>query len=1266
MSSSADVPLSDKYRTMRRGSWAEATRCNIPGANLRYYVSDLHGVRAILADTDEPIAQLHIVLATEADTNDWSHKHDGLPHTLEHAIFLGSQQYPLKGVLDKLANRSLADGTNAWTSTDHTAYTMESAGYEGLLNLLPIYIDHILNPTLTDECFTTEVHHVTGEGEDKGVVYCEMQARENDASSLVDLALMQLLFPSGGYSAETGGILSNLRDLTNEQVQRYHKEYYRPSNVLIVLSGLGVDEQAFVEALGKCETRIAAGCDMIALLEGKAPPEPPRPWSGPVCRMNDGSGGDDGPEDGILLECGTKGVAKSISFPSDDETVGTASMAWRGPLFEDRDTFLRLQLLWKYLTDSAASPLQKAFVECNEPICGEVSPADEMHKLSYLQVWFEDCEVAEMGSIPQRFFKAVQEARDDFDVERMRTTLDRFRRERVVELENEPTNAIIDQVIQHFLYAQIPTKETRKDGAAMNEVSETMRLHLDPLLNLKQMMEMAASDWQGLIDTWILQPPCAVVLGYPSPKMVKDLSEADEARTKERKETLGDEWLKAKADALSAAQVKNAREIPASTLQEVPIPSISSVKMIGSFAVCGGGEVAFEAVRGSDRCDDFDEAMSAKLLGELNQGRLKTLKDSPHGGSCWLECIQIDSAFLQLAVAFDTTALPPGLRLYVPLLLELFFKADAILESGERMSKDSFVDALEAETVDYDAENGPLGGRHKQLLCASVRVENTSAGDGTAEGGMECALKWLRRALFCTQYKVKNVRTCAKRLASGCPANFRDGSGINKWVWDSLTSEIAKSTTSATSPMMQLPFLQCLIKRLDDEHGQRHVLSQLEALRSALIRPWRMQALVAGNLANVDQIYEQVVQALTPPTNRVAPVDLAEEEEDEGTDDGEDEEDEEGEDDEGEDQQCGDAEEDEEETEKDGKEQNADDKDGARAKAKGTIGPLIELIKEEAEETEQFTQADDEKPLNGAAPVRDVARKHIMRPEALTDGTNSTVVGLSAIESNFLTLQVPGVGSYHEDICALRVVIEYLTALEGDFWVKLRGAGLTYSYTLKNHPDAETISFSLSKCTDAIGAYKESKEIISEYASGKKVISELELDAAKSTLTYSLISQRSKKEQVIKRTWEESYYPVDADYFPWLLNQIQHVTVADATHALTRHLVPLFDASALLVAVCPTSKVSELAQKLEEAHQAPITAMTELQLQKAFGPRAIVAAAEKQRQHEQPQGDAEESAIVNLPVGRGRGRPAFGFAKQFKCGCPKCDPEKRADRVEVA
>ena len=47
-------------------------------------------------------------LATEAVTSEYAHANDGLPHTLEHMIFLGSELYPYKGVLDQLANRCLA------------------------------------------------------------------------------------------------------------------------------------------------------------------------------------------------------------------------------------------------------------------------------------------------------------------------------------------------------------------------------------------------------------------------------------------------------------------------------------------------------------------------------------------------------------------------------------------------------------------------------------------------------------------------------------------------------------------------------------------------------------------------------------------------------------------------------------------------------------------------------------------------------------------------------------------------------------------------------------------------------------------------------------------------------------------------------------------------------------------------------------------------------------------------------------------------------
>ena len=77
-------------------------------------------------------------LATEGVDTEYSKRDDGLPHSLEHLIFLGSETYPYKGVLDQLANRCLAEvrerlvvpfplpfsrwltlflsqGTNAWT-----------------------------------------------------------------------------------------------------------------------------------------------------------------------------------------------------------------------------------------------------------------------------------------------------------------------------------------------------------------------------------------------------------------------------------------------------------------------------------------------------------------------------------------------------------------------------------------------------------------------------------------------------------------------------------------------------------------------------------------------------------------------------------------------------------------------------------------------------------------------------------------------------------------------------------------------------------------------------------------------------------------------------------------------------------------------------------------------------------------------------------------------------------------------------------------------
>ena len=786
--------------TKEAGStWRKVGSVTVPGADLHSYVSSATGLRALLAKTDEPLCSMHMAIATEADTNEWSHKDDGLPHVLEHETFLGSEQYPFKGLLDKLANRSLADGTNAWTATDHTCYTLTTAGHRGLLNMLPIYADHVFYPTLTQAGFTTEIHHVTAEGEDKGVVYCEMQGRENDSSSLIDRAVMDLLYPTGGYSAETGGKMANIRRLTNEQVARYHAENYRPDNTLLVVSGL-VEEADFLSALSALEQRVVSKQAQAAV--GVAPPR--RPWSSPVCSMAalgvDGIVVCSAPPSSTELE--VKGAARTISFPTEDESVGTVSMAWRGPAYSDAATWQKLALLHNYLTDSAASPLAKAFVECASPLCGDVSATHEVFVEGYHQIWFEDAEVETIDQIAPSLFRHLVAARDDFSMERMGLCIRRMRRTHLSSVERHPTDTLIDGLTRHFLY--YPTEDDQAAGG----LAECC----DPLAQLPSLEAMSRADWQALLSLWYLDRPCAAVVGRPSAALVKEIAESEAARVQKQRESLGSARLEELGAALDAAVAANGKEIPTELLTRVSIPSKSDVRSIPIVSVRGGGETPFAVVPGSG--EGMDASLTAKLLSRL---------PAPASGAplpYWLQATLVDSPFLSVKVALDTSDVPASLRPYLPLLLELWFKAPARLEDGSRLSKDAFVAALEDDTVSYSASFG-VGGKVPQLISASIKLELDS---GAADATLSKGLSWMRRAMYLTRYGTSNVKMTAKRLLSGIPGTYRDGDEMKSHVYACLALDRGRSNSAAASPMVQQPFLQTLLARLATQDGSRHVL----------------------------------------------------------------------------------------------------------------------------------------------------------------------------------------------------------------------------------------------------------------------------------------------------------------------------------------------------------------------------------------------------------------------------------------------------------
>jgi Zn-dependent M16 (insulinase) family peptidase len=206
-------------------------------------------MHVVVADQKGPKVRGYFTLATEIFDN------SGSPHTLEHLVFMGSKSYQYKGLLDKMAQRAYSD-TNAWTAVDHTAYTLDTAGWEGFAQILPVYLEHVVLPTLTNEACYTEVHHIDGEGNDAGVVYSEMQALQNTGPEIMDIKARKLLYPENvGFRYETGGFMEPLRILTAERIRAFHKEMYQPKNLCLVLVG-EVDEDQLFQILDEFESGI--------------------------------------------------------------------------------------------------------------------------------------------------------------------------------------------------------------------------------------------------------------------------------------------------------------------------------------------------------------------------------------------------------------------------------------------------------------------------------------------------------------------------------------------------------------------------------------------------------------------------------------------------------------------------------------------------------------------------------------------------------------------------------------------------------------------------------------------------------------------------------------------------------------------------------------------------------------------------------------------------------------------------------------------------
>ncbi|PKK78220.1 hypothetical protein RhiirC2_730303 [Rhizophagus irregularis] len=761
------------------------------------FKSKVTGLTVILVDRQAPLVDGYFTIATEA-TDD-----DGCPHTLEHLVFLGSELFPYKGVLDLLANRAFANGTNAWTATDHTCYTIQTAGSQGFLNLLPIYVDHILYPTLTDSGCYTEVHHINGKGEDAGVVYSEMQGRENSGESRVYLRYQRLMYPEGcGYRSETGGLMENLRVLNVETIRQYHRDYYKPDNLCLIITGKILHDELF-KTLDPLDERISRKKSQIHK----------RPFvdSAPI----------------PLLE---KSIQEVVEFPDEDESMGQIVIAWLGPLIDEFLEINALEVLHTYLSDSAASVLQKEFVEIKDPLCTDIYIMIEPQTRTAILATFSNVPTEELeelaNKVLQKFTRIVES--EGIDMDRMKTVI-QLAKLRILDKIETSSSYFSDASIVDHVYG-------KRTGEDLERATKDLKYY-------DQLSEFTEQQWIQYLKKYHLDNHHITLLGKPSAEFAEKLSKQEENRIEKQRETLGKEKLNELETRLEEAKKLNDVPVPSNIIEDFPIPNVDSIPFIN-------------VITGRNKSEGKFKNPVQKYLDHDSK------IDIPY----FIQYDHINSAFVTISLYIITTNIPFELRPYINMYLGSFYSLPLNLPDGTKLTFEQVVSQLNKDTVKYDSSLG-YNGNFQQIVDFSIKVEASK---------YVKAIQWLNYLLWHTEFTAERLKIVASKILNEIPEAKRDGYDMTSTVMQLINFDEKLSNTYLSSTLYQEKFLPNVIKELKG-NGANQVIQRFYQFRELLTKPENLRIHVYGDilkLANPKSVWNEHFKIIEAPKS-LTPVPLS-------------------------------------------------------------------------------------------------------------------------------------------------------------------------------------------------------------------------------------------------------------------------------------------------------------------------------------------------------------------------------------------------------
>lgn len=741
------------------------------------------GLQLTYINQASPVVNGFFAVATEiADDS-------GAPHTLEHLVFMGSNKYPYKGLLDTLGNR-LYSSTNAWTAVDQTVYTLTTAGWDGFKTLLPIYLDHLFHPTLTDDACLTEVYHIDGKGKEKGVVFSEMQGIEAQLWFQTNLAMQRLLYPPlSGYSSETGGLMSELRKLGNERIRQFHRDMYRPDNLCVIITG-SVDEEELLQIM---ETFDA---ELNPYDPSKAKP---RPFVDSVHE--------------VPL---AKSIIEEVEFPDDDESMGEMICSWIGPLASDTLTNTALEILGSYLCDSAISLLNKNFVEIENPLATDIDFSTDDYYRTTINLIIGGVPTAKLLTLDQQLKELIslQTEPTNFDLEYIRQLIDQTRLKIVSRTEKSPSD-LANIALDEFLYG---------DPSGCDLKARTADLK-----DFEQLLSWSLQQWCDLVKLQLVDNHSASVLGKPS----RALMEAQKARNrqiaKEIKSRYGKEGLLDLQNRLDIAQKHNDTPIPDSLLRQFDMPDPSKIAFIQTRSyVVGDLKELVDLLS-----NEYTESDKVAALLE---------SDCPPAGEMplFLHYEDFKSQFTTISLVMSSSVVDEHLLKYMSIVEEIF--AMSVQLKDRYIPYTDVISELNNDLVEFQLDNG-YENQFLELINIKVKFES---------GKYRTAIDWLIAIMCNTVFEESRIKVIVEKIVNSMADKKRNGElMMYSCQYRRMFSD--RSLRKAQDSINTEAFYKDLLLLLENgENGFARVKADLEKLTHQLFSIDNIKVFILGNVENLE------------------------------------------------------------------------------------------------------------------------------------------------------------------------------------------------------------------------------------------------------------------------------------------------------------------------------------------------------------------------------------------------------------------------------